>query len=139
VSALAPHPDRRRPDVEAMIARILFTGGLLGVAIVVAGLVTYALGGGLRGPALSVERAGAPGVPSVFVSLAEVRGALATHPPDPLAIVDLGLLCLLGTPVAGTAVAVVAFLAARDRRYAAIAGIVLAMLVAGALVSGGAG
>ena len=138
MSAPAPQANGR-PGVEAMIARLLFTGGLLGVAIVVAGLVTFAIGGGFRGPALSVDHAAGAAAPGVFVSLAEIRRALGGHPPDPLAIVDVGLLCLLGTPVAGTAVAVVAFLAARDRRYAAIAGIVLAMLVAGALVSGGAG
>jgi uncharacterized membrane protein len=46
---------------------------------------------------------------------------------------------LLMTPVLGAALSIPGFLAVGDRRYATIAAIVLAMLVLGALLTGGVG
>src|SRR5216117_3127851 len=54
--------------------------------------------------------------PRVFVSLRNVLGALSARPPDPLAIVALGLVLLLITPVLGVAAAVPGFLRDGDRR-----------------------
>jgi uncharacterized membrane protein len=73
----------------------------------------------------------------VFTSLADVRRALSQHPPDPLGVTALGLVCLLATPVAGVALAIPAFWRAGDRQYALIAAAVLAMLLVSAALAGG--
>ena len=129
--------------VEALIARLLLWGGLVSVALVLSGLVAYAAHGGfahhvieLRQPAPSA-RVGHP--PDVFVSLAEVLHGLTARPLDPLAIVALGLVLLLMTPVLGAALAIPGFIATRDYRYAIIASIVFAMLVVSVVLAGGAG
>jgi uncharacterized membrane protein len=122
-------------DVERLIARLLFAGGVLGIAVAAVGLAVYTVGGGLGGDGVNVERllaARAGGRPAaVFVSVgAIVRGL--THPPvDPLALIALGLLLLLLTPVLGVAAAIPAFLVARDYRYVAISSLVLLALLAG--------
>jgi hypothetical protein len=65
----------------------------------------------------------------VFTSLSEVWRGLRHQPPDGLAIAVLGLLRLIATPVAGVAVATVWFWQQRDRPYALISAVVLAMLL----------
>ena len=129
--------------IEPLIARVLFWGGLIGVVVMLAGLLLWAHQGGLQGQALEVRRVARPGrsghPADVFVSLSEVVGSLTTRPPDPLAVVALGVVLLLITPVVGVAVAIPAFLRVGDRRYAAVAGIVLSMLLANLLFAGGAG
>ncbi len=125
------------------MARVLLWGGLLSIALVVLGLGLYAAHGGFHTHVLDLHRAvraerhAHP--PSVFVSLTEVVRGLSAHPLDPLAVVALGLLLLLVTPVLGVAVAIPGFLAVGDRQYAAIATIVLALLALGALLTGGLG
>jgi len=138
----APRPRRSARGafpVEALIARLLFWGGLLSVAFILLGLGLYAVHGGfhahLSAP-LRVEQSHPPGV---FVSLPAVLRGLRAHPADPLAVIAFGLILLLMTPVLGVALAIPGFLAAADLRYAAIATIVFAMLVLSALFSGGAG
>jgi uncharacterized membrane protein len=74
----------------------------------------------------------------VFTSLADVGQALRHRPPDGLAIATLGLLSLLATPVAGVAVGAVWFWRERDRRYALISAVVLAMLLVSLVLVGGA-
>jgi len=129
--------------IERLIARVLFWGGLLGVALMLVGLLLWALQGGLQSHVLEVRRTIRSGrsdrPPGVFVSLPEVTGSLTARPPDPLAVVALGVVVLLGTPVVGVAAAIPAFLRSGERRYAAVAGIVLSMLLANLLLAGGAG
>jgi uncharacterized membrane protein len=129
--------------IEPLIARVLFWGGLLGVVVMLAGLLLWAHQGGLQGQVLEVRRVLRPGrsghPADVFVSLSEVVGGLTTPPRDPLAMVALGVILLLITPVIGVAAAIPAFLRNGDRRYAAIAGIVLSMLLANLLFAGGVG
>ena len=136
-------PSAAEAAIEPLIARVLFWGGLLGVGVMLAGLLLWAGRGGLQSQVLEVRRLIRPGrsghPPDVFVSLSEIAGSLTTWPPDPLAVVALGMVLLLVTPVVGVAVAVPAFLRTGDRRYAAVAGIVLSMLLANLLFAGGAG
>jgi uncharacterized membrane protein len=66
----------------------------------------------------------------------EVVRGVTRRPFDPLAVMELGLLMLVGTPALGVTLAVPAFLAVGDRQYAVIAGIVLAILVVGFLITG---
>jgi uncharacterized membrane protein len=132
-----------RPEVEGLVARVLLWGGLLSIALVILGIGLYAAHGGFRGHALELHRAARTErhahPPEVFVSLAEVFHGLAARPVDPLAVIALGLALLLITPVLGVTLAIAGFLADGDRRYAAIATIVLTMLVLGALLTGGVG
>jgi uncharacterized membrane protein len=139
---------RRRPratagsisGVEALVARVLLWGGLLSVALVLLGLALYGAHGGFHGHVLRLERMPAgQHPPGVFASAAEVVRGLRTRPADPLALTALGLVLLLATPVLGVAVAIPAFLARGDYRYAAIAATVFSMLVVSALLAGGLG
>ena len=134
--------DEREFAVEALIARLLFWGGLVSIALVVLGLGLYAVHGGFHAhtplPQRIAVTASAHG-PGVFVSIPEVVHGLRADPPDPLAVITLGLVLLLMTPVLGVAVAIPGFLVAADRRYAAVATIVFAMLVLSGVLAGGAG
>ena len=128
-------------SVEALIARVLLWGGLVSGLFVLLGLTLYAAGGGVSARVLELHRLGRPErlahPPDVFVSLGEVFRGLSARPLDPLAVTALGLVLLLMTPALGVAVAIPAFVRAGDRRYAAIAGIVLAMLLVSLLLAGG--
>ena len=77
-----------------------------------------------------------PGEPGVFVSIRQVVDGMRRHPVDPLAVSALGLVLLMATPGLAVAVAIPAFVAARDFRYAGIASLVLAMLLVSLLLSG---
>jgi uncharacterized membrane protein len=129
--------------VEWLIAQVLLWGGLLSGLLVLSGLVLYFVQGGFQGHVIELHwqtRPGAAGHPTgVFVSVREVLGALSARPADPLAIIALGLVLLLVTPVLGVAVAVPGFLRDGDRQYAGIAVIVLSMLLVSLLLAGGAG
>jgi uncharacterized membrane protein len=63
---------------------------------------------------------------------------LRHQPPDGLAFAVLGLLCLIATPVAGVAIATVWFWQQRDRPYALISAVVLAMLLLSLVLTAGA-
>lgn len=137
------HRENRRLRVEGLVARALLWGGLLSISLVVLGLGVYAGHGGFHSHVLELHRAARPErhtlPPEVFVSPTEVIRGLTAHPIDPLAVIALGLVLLLVTPVVGVAVAIPGFLAVGDRRYAAIAAFVLTLLVLGALLTGGVG
>ena len=115
---------------------------MLSGLLVLFGLVLYMGQGGLHGHVLDLQRPTRPGPAArpagVFVSLGQVLGALSARPLDPAAVIALGLVLLLITPVLGVAVAVPAFLREGDRRYAVIAVIVLSMLIGSLLLAGGA-
>jgi uncharacterized membrane protein len=117
--------------VERTVGRVLLAGGLLSIALVVAGLVAYAWQGAPHVQdivgAVHARQSG-PGL-DVYTTLSEVRRALTQHPPDALALTALGLVCLLATPVTGVALAIVAFWRQGDREYTAIATAILVMLL----------
>ena len=131
------------PGVEWVIAQILLWGGILGGLLVVLGLILLAGHGGFERPVLEVHRLIRPGradhPPEVFVSVLEVLRGLRARPVDPLAVIALGLVLLLITPVVSVAAAIPAFFGEGDRQYAAVAGIVLSMLLISLLLAGGAG
>jgi uncharacterized membrane protein len=120
---------------ERLVARLLLVGGVLGIAVIVFGLGLYAGQGGFRHHVLRVDRA-LPGEPGVFVSIRHVVNGMRRHPVDPLAVSALGLVVLMATPGLAVAVAIPAFVAARDFRYAGIASLVLAMLLVSLLLAG---
>jgi uncharacterized membrane protein len=131
--------DDRPLSVEGLVARALFWSGLLSIAVVILGLVLYAAHGGFHAHVLDLHRERDAHPPTVFVSLTEVVRGLTARPLDPLAVIALGLILLLATPVLGVALAIPGFFAAGDRRYAIIATIILTMLALGALLTGGVG
>jgi len=130
-------------SAERLVSRVLFVGGLVSITILVIGLAVYAAAGGARGQATDVyrmlthEAAGRPS--TVYSTLGEIGRGLTRHPPDPLAVIALGLVVLAATPVVALAAAVVAFAREGDRDYAVIASIVLAVLLVSFTLSGGVG
>ena len=127
--------------LEILVGRVLFWGGLLSILIVCAGFGLHLLSGAAQedhdliaevtGP--SAASSGGP-APGVFVSGADVIQALRRRPIDPLAIIALGLMLLLATPVLALAMAVPGFAVMRDYRYLMISLLILAILAAGMLV-----
>jgi uncharacterized membrane protein len=107
------------------------------------GLVLYAGQGGFAGQVVEIHRAVRPDPsglpPEVFSSLPAVFHGLTGAPRDPLAVIALGLVVLLATPVLGVVVAVCGFLGQGDRPYAAIAGLVLSLLLGSLFLAGGVG
>jgi uncharacterized membrane protein len=103
----------RTADVERVIAQVLLWGGLLGGLLVVLGVILFAGRGGFERPVVEVQRLIRPGradhPPEVFVSVPEVLRGLRARPVDPLAVIALGLVLLLITPVVSVAAAILAF------------------------------
>ena len=123
---------RRQPDARArwtdeQVDQLL--GNLLRIGVIVATIV--AVIGGLL---LLAQRGLAPASGHVFSGEPPelrsvggiVRGAVALHPD---AIVQLGLVLLIATPVARVAMSLVAFILQRDRVYIIVTTIVLALLI----------
>ena len=126
--------------VERLVARVLFWGGVLAIALMVVGLAGYAIRAGAHGGRLSVagETTGRTGAAAgVFTSVSQVGAGLRRRPIDPLAVAAVGVLVLLATPVAAVIAAIPAFRLAGDRRYAVVATVLAAVLVIGLLVGGG--
>jgi uncharacterized membrane protein len=128
--------------VERIVSRILWWGGVASIALMLIGLVSYAARVDIRSERFEIPRAiersqtGPP--PNVFTSLPQVLDGLRRRPIDSLAIAAVGLLALLSTPVVAVVVAIPAFIAQGDRRYALISALLAAALV-GSLLIGGSG
>ena len=111
--------------IEQLIGRLLQLGVLVAGAVVAVG-----------GTALLMQHGSAPADFRTFRGATEplhdigsiVRGVMQL---DSRAIVQLGLVLLIATPVARVALTFVAFLFRRDRLYAALTLLVLALLIYG--------
>jgi uncharacterized membrane protein len=127
-------PESGREDAlvrrsEIIISSVLRGGVILSAAVITIGVAAYYLAGastvryphGLRFP---------DSIPTLWFGL--------THG-DPMAIIALGLILLLATPVLRVAVSVLAFAAARDRLYVAITLLVLLVLISSFLLGLGGG
>lgn len=125
------------PAVELLVARTLLVGGLLGVALILVGGGLYAAHGGFHHHRLQLSRPSGAAPAGVYTSVRQVLDGLRRRPVDPLALSALGLVALMATPILAVALAIPGFLQAGDRRYAAIAGIVLALLVVSLAAVGG--
>lgn len=113
--------------VEQLIGRLLQFGVLLAAAVcLVGGVLLLAQHGGAT-VSYSVFR----GEPELLKSIGSiVRGAVAMNSQ---AIVQLGLLLLIATPIVRVAFTLVAFALQRDRTYVVITTIVLGLLLYGFL------
>jgi uncharacterized membrane protein len=113
--------------VEQIIGRLLQIGVTIAALVTIAGGALLLLQHGGTAPAFSVFH----GEPGRLTSLAGiVRGAVALQSD---AIVQLGLVLLIATPVARVAFTLVAFVLQRDRTYVAITALVLVLLLYGLL------
>lgn len=141
LSPLSPSADVDSRNLEILVGRILFWGGLISILVVLAGFGFYLLQSGdqpqydvvgeVTGPSSAATAEHPPGV---FVSGAQVVQGLARRPFDPLAVIALGLVMLLATPVLAVVLTVPAFAAIRDYRYLVISLLILAILAAGFLI-----
>jgi uncharacterized membrane protein len=125
------------PAVELLVARTLLVGGLLGIALILVGGGLYAAHGGFHHHLLQLSRPSGAAPAGVYTSVRQVLDGLRRRPVDPLALTALGLVALMATPILAVALAIPGFLQAGDHRYAAIAGIVLALLVVSLAAVGG--
>ena len=127
---------------EALVARLLFLGGVVSVALMLTGLVDLELQAMTRGQRLDaariVENRQAGRSVDIYVSLPQLGRALRHWPPDPVAIMTTGIVVLLLTPTVGLAAALAGFLHEGDRAYAVISSLlILALLFGFALRLGG--
>ena len=111
-------PERFR----AVVSTVLIVGVGISAVLIGAGFAA-ALAIGWQGSLIGAAHATA----SSTADFGGLPGRLAAL--EPAAIVQLGLITLLGTPVARVAASVVAFGLERDRLYAAITGVVLLILL----------
>ena len=119
--------DRVR-QVEEMISNLLRTGVLVSLTLVVVGtLLSFVRHPGYTTSAVELQRLTRPGaafphtLPEVWQGLREFRGQ---------AVIAVGLLVLIATPVLRVAVSILAFWHEGDRKFVAITSVVLALLLA---------
>ena len=117
--------DSRDEKVERVIGRLLQFGVLIAAMIVVAGGILLLARYGRVPANFQQFRGEDPGLRSVG---GIIRAALSG---DPRAIVQLGLVFLIATPVARVALTLGAFIVQRDRLYMLTTSIVLALLLYG--------
>ena len=109
--------------LERIISALLRTGVILSALVVLAGAVCYLMRHGQEPPYYHAFR----GTPAEYRSPA---GAIrAAGPSNCQAVIQLGLLLLIATPVARVAFSLVAFGLEGDRTYVALTAIVLAVLL----------
>ena len=112
--------EREARPLSLYLSLTLRTGALAALALIVVGLL-WAGASGYR-----------PGESPVLPIAKLFRSAMLL---SPLGVLNLGMLVLLLTPIAGLVVAGTVFLLEKDWRYAAVSGAVLLVLSAGTLLS----
>ncbi len=120
-----PNDARRVSDeqVDQLLGNLLRLGVILATIVAAIGGVLHLARHGSEPPGHHVFASEPPYLRSVG---GIVRGALALQSD---AIVQLGLLLLIATPVARVAMSLVAFILQRDRVYVVVTSIVLALLL----------
>lgn len=109
--------------IEDIVGNLLRTGVLLAAAVVLGGAVIYLARSGHSPADYRIFR----GEPSDLRSLhGIVRGALALRG---TAVIQLGLLLLIATPVARVAFSIFGFAAEHDRMYVVFTVVVFAVLI----------
>ncbi|MDE3166728.1 MAG: DUF1634 domain-containing protein [Acidobacteriota bacterium] len=112
--------------MDRMIGVLLRAGVLASAAITLAGGVWHYIQHGPAMPSFAVFH----GEPVEFRNLSGVLAGIARG--DSEALIQLGLLMLIATPIARVALCVAAFAAERDRTYVVITLVVLGVLLASA-------
>ena len=122
---LPPATEREEAEIEQLIGRLLQFGVLLAAAVVIVGGVALLLQSGHQ---IADFRAFAGTASPLDSLLGIARGVVALRAD---AVVQLGLVLLIATPVARVALTLVAFLIQRDRLYIGVTALVLALLLYG--------
>ena len=115
-----PWSDKR---VDSMIGNLLRAGVIVSSAIVIIGAVIFLFRHGMNAPHYRIFK----GEPSDLCNASGI--ALWCMNVGSRAIIMLGFLVLIATPVARVALSVFAFAMQRDRMYVVVALIVLAILI----------
>jgi uncharacterized membrane protein len=122
----APAPSRwSDEDIQRFVGRTLQFGVLLAAAVILIGAIAVLV---QHGGARADYRTFQPGPESLRSVTSILRSSMAL---DSRAIVQLGLLLLIATPVARVMLTLVAFVLQRDRAYVIVTTIVLALLLYG--------
>jgi uncharacterized membrane protein len=123
----AAHPDPAIRSLEAVISRLLRVGVITSVGLIIAGMVaTFVQHPAYLTSSTELEHIVAPGATFphalgvLLIGLHQLRGE---------AIVTLGLLVLMATPMMRVFVSVVAFIYHRDRIYIVVTATVLGLLL----------
>jgi len=115
-----PWTDER---TEKIVGNLLRIGVLLSAAVVLLGAICFLLQHGGEPADYRVFHAQPPAYRSLPAVVRAVR------PSDCLAVIQLGLLLLIATPIARVAFSLAAFLLERDRVYVAATFVVLCVLL----------
>jgi uncharacterized membrane protein len=129
--AQAPHRGWTEHEVELLLGRLLQVGVAISAAVVLAGGAVYLVRHGGARPHYGRfvgEPAELRSVTGILHAAAAGRGR---------AVIQLGLLLLIATPVARVAFSLFAFLRERDRAYVLITSFVLALLLVSLVGLGG--
>lgn len=110
-------------QLERMFGNLLRAGVLLAATVVAGAGILYLIRYGTQAPRYEIFR----GEPAQLRSVVGIVQAAFTR--QRRALIQLGLLLLIATPVARVAFAVVAFAWQRDRTYVVVALIVLSVLL----------
>ncbi len=111
--------------IEIIVANLLRAGVLLAATVVLIGGIGYLGHHGQEVPEYRVFH----GAAAKYRSIGPMAAAAAQM--DWRAVIQLGLMILIATPVARVGFSLVAFGAERDRTYVVITAIVLAILIYG--------
>jgi uncharacterized membrane protein len=122
-------PRRDGQSIEIVLGRVLQIGTLVSAAVIAVGGLAWLVTSGGQTPHYDVFR----GEPSDLSSVPGIVGAALAL--GPRAVIQLGLLLLVGTPIARVVGALLAFAARRDALYAAVSSFVLAALLYSLLAS----
>lgn len=109
--------------IEQFLGNLLRAGVMLSALVVLVGAVLYLA----RHGAASKDYAEFHGEPAKYTNMLEIVGAAGQG--EGRAIIQLGILLLLATPVARVALSAVAFAMERDRLYVAFTLVVLTLLL----------
>ncbi len=116
-------PPLEEEHLERIISRLLLSGVILAAAVVLLGVACYLARHGNDTPSYHNFHSTPAGYRSV-------RGVIqAAGPTNCPAVIQLGLLILIATPIARVAFSLVSFAWVRDWTYVMISSIVLAILV----------
>lgn len=110
-------------QVEQIVGRLLQIGVLIAAVVVILGGAMLLATSALQVVSFSVFR----GEPAMLRSVSAVARGASTF--NAHAVIQLGLVLLVATPIARVALTLIAFLFQRDRLYVIITSLVLALLL----------
>lgn len=119
-------------NIEEILGEILRAGVILSALVVFVGGWLYLIGNAWARPDYRIFRAEPPGLRTlggIFHGALELQAR---------AVIQLGLLCLIATPVLRVMASILGFAAERDRMYVIFASLVLCILLYSLLGSGSA-